>query len=240
MDSALKAVVFGFRGVLVADAALHRELTAEILQPWGIVFKPGEYRQCCLGVSENQSLWQILEQRGRAVNAEIVAELVERKQKLYCERFLKNPPRLAGVEQSLAQVRQLGLGCALVCGLAKTDLDRLLAKLGYSDYFGVLITATDALPAPDPASYRLALASLSSEPLAPWQGIAVVSTYSEILAAQTVGLEVLALPTEVPFHMLQRRVDWVVDRHDQIDWTQISAARTQSGPQKSPPVGGLD
>ncbi|WP_218082017.1 HAD family hydrolase [Anthocerotibacter panamensis] len=217
----VSAVIFNLQGILLADSKIQRQVTEELLQNWGIVLKPGEYRQVCLGRSDYEGLWAILERRGRAVNEQVVAELVRRKQHLYRERITRALPPMPGAHTCLEQVRQRGLLCALVSSLPQVDGEWILTQLGYRDYFSAVVYAADQ-PADqlERGSYDLVCRRLPGN-LDPWSCLVIESTYAGILAAQSLGMLVLALPSSVPFHMLQRRADWVVDRLDQIDWEEL-------------------
>jgi len=226
----LRAIIFSLSGVLVADARLQRQLTEEVLQPWGIVLRPGEYRQIFLNNPDAAGFFQLLERRGRAVNEQIAAELAERKQHLYEQRLVKTLPRMAGLEPALARLPQEGLVAGALLGQCSLgQAEHILRALDLRDFFQAVVVQQAAPPAPE--GHRVTLAALGQvlgEELAPWQALAVESTYAGILAAQTVGLEVLAIPSSVPFHMLQRRADWVVDRFDQVDWAVLRTVRAKT------------
>jgi beta-phosphoglucomutase-like phosphatase (HAD superfamily) len=53
--------------------------------------------------------------------------------------------------------------------------------------------------------------------------LGVEATYPGIAAGQAAGLAMVGLATMFPFHMVQRRADWVVDRLVQIEWNRLQA-----------------
>jgi beta-phosphoglucomutase-like phosphatase (HAD superfamily) len=133
----VQAVIFGLHGILLADTKLDRLLTSELLQNWGIVLRPGEYREVFLERSDALGLRMMLERRGRAVNDEIIAELVQKKQHLYRSYLEREIPRIEGVEDCLQQLQARGIPCLVVSNESQSPW--IVEHLGYGHYFKALL-----------------------------------------------------------------------------------------------------
>jgi len=204
-----QAVLWGLGGVIFRDSGLQYQLTCEVIQNWGIVFKPGEYRALCLNCSEAEGLRRILETRGRAVNDTIIAELLQRKYQLYRERLLRTDLVMPGLIPTLQKLQQQDIPCGLVAG--DTPLAEVQWRLEQTDLWRYFRSLT--------ADHAHALQALEVNDV--FTCLAIESAYPAILAAQSLGLTVLALPTQVPFHMLHRRADWVIDHLGQMEWEEL-------------------
>ncbi len=219
--TAFRACCWGLHGVLLADTGLRRQITTEVMADQGLALRPGEYLQWSLEGSAQQAVQLLLERRGRAVNDQIVSELLALEQQRYCEHLPRPLPIMPGLTESLDILRQGGLVNVLVCEESPEQTQTLIQELGYADYFGAYITA-DSSQNP----YAIALEYLRThlDPnLQAAECLVIESSYWLMRAARQAGMPILAITSRAPLHMVQRRADWVVDRYDQVDWQALFA-----------------
>ncbi len=216
----LRSVLFDFNGVIVDDEPLHRALFLQVLaEAEGLEVNRTDYRRFSLGRPDQEAFRAILSARGRTATAAQIKVLTGRKSELY--RSLADPQALLldGVRSTIEHLTARGLTLAIVSGALREEIDWLLSATGLVSFFPVIISAEDiARGKPDPEGYALALARAGVEAD---ESLAIEDSFAGIEAARAAGISVLALPTSVPFHMLQRRAGWVIDRFAQFDLEAI-------------------
>jgi beta-phosphoglucomutase len=221
-----KAVFFELSGVVVQDQALRRLSMEAILHDTGLVLGPEAYREVCLGRSDAVALRTILEMRGRTVTQALVQELVDKRSALYLSRIEQQCALVAGVQTCMGQLAQQGIPLGLVTSAPRREVIPVLMKMGLKDAFKVVVCGDEvAQSKPHPESYQTALIQLNQllgQAIEAPDCVALESTYPGVLSAQACGMQVVALPTVLPYQMLHRRADWVVDKFDQIEWERIA------------------
>ncbi len=98
---------------------------------------------------------------------------------------------LPGAEETLRRLKEDGYRLAIATTKVRCNVDGILGKLGWRDYFDTTVTG-DEVPRvkPDPAAFRLALRQMSMKA---FEALAVGDTINDVLAAQAVPMRVIAL-----------------------------------------------
>jgi HAD superfamily hydrolase (TIGR01509 family) len=128
------------------------------------------------------------------------------------------------------QLAQQGIPVGLVTHAPRREVIPVLIKMGVKDTFAVVVCGDEvAQSKPHPESYQTALIQLNQllgQSIEAPACVALESTYPGVLSAQACGMQAVGLPTILPYQMLHRRADWVVDHFDQIEWERIAQVVT--------------
>lgn len=229
----LEAVLLGWSGVVADDERIQGELINQLLVEDNL--RPLDlkdwqaYRLFYAGQPDRVRLGLLWQEQGRLLDQQGWERVLERKADLYAERIVQQNklPLMSGIRDLLTQLETLGLRWILVSGTSAREVEALLTLTGLSNRFNLRATGDDLAtqsPLTDGILHQLALSKLSLSPL---NALGIESTYAGIFSALSADLEVLGIPSMMPMHMLQRRVDWVFDRPDQIDWERLLRWRNQ-------------
>jgi beta-phosphoglucomutase len=226
----LKAVLFGFNGVIVNDEAVHQRLIEALLLEENLRPDAAEYMQVCLGRSDQACLMDLLNRRGRYVTEESLVRLIRKKTLLYQDWLAARdqPPLYPGLEDLIFRARAARYPMAIVTGAQRSEVEAVLQKAGLIDLFPVIISG-DSIPAaiskPAPDSYGLAIAELKQRfpdlHLKPDECVAIEDAYPGIEAAKQAGIPVIGVAHTYPYHMIQRCATWAVDYLIEIDFDWI-------------------
>ncbi|XHX77787.1 MAG: HAD family hydrolase [Stenomitos frigidus ULC029] len=224
----LKAVLFDFNGVIINDEPLHEKLIDELLLEENLRPKPGEFRQFCLGRSDRACLIDLWQHRGRVVTEEYASKLLVRKSTSYQTAIeqLETLPIYPGLQDLIFKLRVAKVKLAIVSGALRAEIELVLKRAQLSDYFSVIVAADQRLPSkPEPNSYLLAVDRLNqADPLLnlkPLECLAIEDTFAGIEAAKRARIPVVGVANTYPFHMLQRRANWVVDRLSDLEFDRV-------------------
>jgi beta-phosphoglucomutase len=224
-----KAVFFELSGVVVQDQALRRVYMDEVLRDAGLILGPEAYREVCLGRTDTVALRTLLEMRGRTVTQALLQELVDKRSVLYLSQ-IEQCALVTGVQTCIDQLAQQGIPLGLVTYAPRREVIPVLMQIGLKDAFAVVVCGDEvAQSKPYPESYQIALDQLNQrlgQVIEAPDCVAIESTYPGVLSAQACGMQVVGLPTVLPYQMLHRRADWVVDKFDQIEWERIAQVVT--------------
>lgn len=221
----LKAVLCDFNGVILDDEAIHAALIDEILLQENLRPQRGEYDLFCLGRSDRACLDNLLSRRGRAVTPAYLDKLVAQKAAAYRARLasMEPFPFFAGAIALLEKLHAAQLKIAIVTGALRSDVDLALERGNLT--VDCIISAESVergKPHPDPYLRAIeALQALGTD-LTAADCLAIEDTFVGIQSAREAGVKVLGVAHTYPFHMLQRRCHWVLDRLDQFDLAEIA------------------
>lgn len=242
----LRAVLFDFNGVIVDDEAIHARLISEILLSENLRPQADEYQQFCLGRSDRECLDNVLSRRGRYVNAAYLDKLLAEKSQAYQAELekLETLPLFPGVEELIKTLVSQNIKLGLVTGALRGEVEWMLQRAGLWADFSTVVTANDVSPGkPDPAGYVMAVNQLQDQcpdlELSPAHCLVIEDTFMGIEAAKRAGLPVLGVAHTFPFHMLQRRCNWAIDRFSELDLDYVQAVyakKTQPKPADSIPA----
>ena len=227
----LKAVFFGFHGVIINDDDIHPQLISQLLLAENLRFDPDEYQERYLGRSDRARLSSILQTRGRFVQDDYLDGLLRKKAAGYRE-WLRSQSKLAlypGLDDLLYQIRSRNYLAAIVTGAQRADVEEVLATAKLTDQFSLVVSASDmpaAASKPAPDSYLAAIDQLNllkpELALAPQNCLAVEACFAGIEAAKAANVPVVGVAQIYPYHMIQRCATWAVDYLNEIDFDWIA------------------
>ncbi len=197
----LRAILFDFNGVLVDDEPIHFELFRKVLAEEGIELAREVYYAQYLGFDDRDCLRAAFKAAGKALPAERLAELIERKSVYYQELVGEQGfPAFPGGRELIAEAAAAGLALGAVSGALRGEVAGGLEQLGVRSCFKVLVAAEDvAHSKPDPEGYRKGLEGLNalppvpSPPLRPREVVAIEDSPAGLEAAAACGLATLGV-----------------------------------------------
>ncbi|MEB3228887.1 MAG: HAD family phosphatase [Synechocystis sp.] len=236
----LKAVLLDFNGVVINDEAIHRQLVDELLLSENLrPLTPAEYQQFCLGRSDRACLVDLFEHRGRGLTEAYLQRLIDRKAEQYHEKLvaLETLPIYDGLQAFLDRLQLQRLAIALVTGAVRSEVEYILERSGLRSYFQVIVAGDDITASkPQPDGYLTAIAHLNehrlttqdeeailvdSAELLPKHCLAIEDTFAGIEAAKTAGVPVVGIAHTYPYHFMQRKANWAIDRFDELDLDRL-------------------
>ncbi len=226
---ALKAVLFGFNGIIINDEVIRQTLSEQVLLAENLRPNPDDYHAVCLGKSDRACLKALLFQRGRTLNDEALDKLLAQETAAY-RAWLEPQEKLPiypGLEDLIFRCRTSQVKMAIVTGVERSQVEMVLAQAKLAEHFPIAIAGDDisvagSKPAPD--GYLKAIEQLNvAHPdlqLQASECLAIEDSFAGIEAAKNAGISVVGVAHTYPNHMLQRRATWVVDylREIKLEW----------------------
>jgi len=146
------AVLFDFDGVLADTEPIHYSCWREILVPFGIDLNWDFYRKQCIGLSDRLMIQRLASERMPPIPFEEIWPEYERKQVMFRERLMADPPFLA---ETVELIRDLSpvLKLAVVSSSGRTEVEPPLERAGIRPCFQAFVCGREVpnlKPAPDP------------------------------------------------------------------------------------------
>lgn len=233
----LKAVLFGFSGVIINDRAIHQQLIDEILIGENLRPKPGEYRQVCLGRSDRACLIALLSSRGRVVPDAYLSQLLSQKSKAYLAQLdsLNKLPIYVDVEDLIFKLRAAPLKMALASGSPRAEIEFVLERSQLAQHFSIVIADEDLHDRQSEADIFLqtieGLNQVFPElKLLPSESLAIQDSLAGIQAAKLARVPVVGVAHTYPMYMLQRQASWVVDYLSDLELERVRQVYEQATP----------
>jgi beta-phosphoglucomutase len=201
-----KAVIFDFDGVIVDTEPLHYAAFQRTLEPLGLHFSWEEYVETYIGFDDRDAFRHAFSVKGKTVGREELHTLIGQKADFFCDVISDGVSAYPGVVDLITQLSLKKFPLAICSGALRSDIDPILAMLGISHCFEVIVTAEDvAASKPDPESYRLAFTRLQTihhNRFALCETIAIEDTPAGIASATAAGLMVCAVTNSYPAEKL--------------------------------------
>lgn len=202
----LTSVIFDFDGIIVDTEPLHYRAFQAILEPLGLGYPWEEYVERYMGFDDRDAFREAFQAHGRSLPPRELERLIEEKAAAFQEIISGGVPPYPGVVELIGSIRGT-LPLALCSGALRGDILPILAGLGLSDAFDVMVTADEvAASKPDPASYRLAAERLAvafpDRGVAPATSLAIEDTPAGIASATGAGISVVAVTNSYPAERL--------------------------------------
>ncbi|MEL6938887.1 MAG: HAD family phosphatase [Cyanobacteria bacterium J06598_1] len=226
---ALKAVLFGFNGIVLNDEAIRQALSNQLLLDENLRPDGDDYKQVCFGRSDRACLKALLAQRGRTVTDESLDKMLAKKSTAYQQWLegLDKLPLYPGLDDLIFRCRAADVKMAIVTGAQRQQVVSVLALTEFAEYFSVIVAGDDVSSAgskPAPDGYLQAISRLNTThaglDLKADECIAIEDSFAGIESAKSAEVPVVGVAHVYPNHMLQRRATWVVDylREIKLDW----------------------
>jgi beta-phosphoglucomutase len=233
----LKAVLFDFNGVIINDEAIHRELIDELLLAENLPPQGKEFWKVSLGRSDSRSerlcqragLQELLKLRGRFVTDEYLDKLIAKKATAYRQRLeqLEALPIYDDVVPFIEQMCNSQYKLAIVSGASRSGIELVVKQAKIGLYFDTIVSGDDIdRSKPDPEGYLLAVDRLNKLypdlNLLPSECLAIEDTFVGLQAVKAAGIQAVAIAHTYPFHMLQRRANWTIDRFADLEFDRVN------------------
>ncbi|HXE97942.1 MAG TPA: HAD family phosphatase [Dongiaceae bacterium] len=197
-----EAVIFDFDGVIVDTEPLHYAAFQKTLEPLGLRFSWQEYIETYIGFDDRDAFRHAFSSKGTILSQDKLYSLIEQKAAFFRDVVAAGVPVYPGVLDLIFHLHAHKIPLAICSGALRSDIDPILAMLGISEYFGVIVAADDvAVSKPDPECYQLAFQRLQSAQQNGFSKdatIAIEDTPAGISAAKAAGLTVYAVTNSYP------------------------------------------
>lgn len=197
-----EAVIFDFDGVIVDTEPLHYAAFQRTLEPLGLHFSWQEYVETYIGFDDRDAFRHAFSSKGKILGQDELHSLIEQKAAFFQEVIRSDVSAYPGVLDLIIHLHAHKTPLAICSGALRADIDPILAMLGISDYFDVIVTADDvAASKPDPECYQLAFQRLQSAHQSGFSKnatVAIEDTPAGISAAKAAGLMVYAVTNSYP------------------------------------------
>lgn len=200
----LRAVLFDCNGVIADDEPIHFLLFQRVLREEGLDLAREEYEARYLHFDDVHAFRAILRDRGHRPHPARVADLVERKARLYRAAVpgqLRIFPGVKELVRALAERFPL----AVASGARREEIQFILSEAGLLSYFTAVVGSEDVRDAkPDPEPFLLALDRINAarrgrdEPILPAQCVVIEDSVGGIEGAVAAGMRCLAVTNTYP------------------------------------------
>ncbi|MDD2853619.1 MAG: HAD family hydrolase [Desulfuromonadaceae bacterium] len=198
----VEAVIFDFDGVIVDTEPLHYTAFQRTLEPLDLHFTWEEYVETYIGFDDRDAFRHAFLAKNLPLGQNELHALIEKKAAFFQEVIRSDVSPYPGVLDLIHHLHTHDIPLAICSGALRADIDPILAMLGISDLFDVIITADDvAASKPDPECYQLAFTRLHiihQSRFAQERTIAIEDTPAGISAASAAGLKVCAVTNSYP------------------------------------------
>jgi beta-phosphoglucomutase len=212
-----EAVVFDFDGVIVDTEPLHYAAFQRVLVPLGLGFSWDQYVDSYMGFDDRDAFIEAFKATDNVLSAAALQGFIDRKADIFQEIIRDGISAYPGVVELVRHLRASRTPLAICSGALRSDITPILATLGITECFDVVVTAEDvARSKPDPECYRMAHTRLNQFrglDLAPGQVLAIEDTPAGIAAAKGAGLVVIAVTNSYPAAHLSQ-ADQIVESLD--------------------------
>ena len=210
-----EAVLFDFDGILVDSEPMHYKAFLEVLDPLGMGFPWKEYVEIYMGFDDRDAFREAFLSKGIELDDANLGKLVAAKSRAFQDGLRGGVTAYPGAVPMIRSLHAAGRPLALCSGALRSDIDPILARLGVTRCFDVIVSADDVRRSkPDPESYVVAFRRLSETHPAsrtdPGKSIAVEDTPAGIRSAKGAGLRALAV-TNSCGDLELAEADWIVD-----------------------------
>lgn len=200
----IRAVLFDFNGVLIADEAIHVDLLDRVLGEEGVT-PPADSRVRFLGRPDRDCLREGFALVGRTIEDGDLHRLLARKASYYGDHVRRAGHPL--VDSGIALLRSVaaaGLPVGIVSGALRSEIDQALRQAGVRALVKVVVAAEDVrVGKPSPEGYLRGLDLLNATPplparlLHPHEVLAIEDAPVGLRAARDAGLATLGVATSV-------------------------------------------
>jgi beta-phosphoglucomutase len=224
---ALKVVLFDFNGVIMDDEPIHAQLIQDVIASENMRCS-AEDVQRFVGRSDRACLQDFFGLKGRVLSPESLNKLLAQKTVVYQQRIqeLDVLPLFAGVRELISAFQAFEIKLGIVSGAQRGEIELVLAQAQLQDAFEVTIASEDiATSKPSPEGYLQAVKQFSALypdlNLQPSDCLAIEDSFPGLEAAISAQIPVVGVAHTYPFHMLQRRANWAIDRLKDLEMARL-------------------
>jgi len=205
----VRAVLFDLDGVLIDSMPVHEQAWRQVLEEIGIRLD-SLYIRLHEGEKAETTVHELLRQHGREMSEGEVAQLIERKRRLY--RGAAPHGLIPEARRTVEKLRAAHIRCGIVTGSVRSNMATVLSE-GEIALFDPIISAemyNQGKPHPEPYLKALELLQLPAQ-----ECLVVENAPRGIQSARAAGIKVAALTLTLPREYLTE-ADVVLDRHDEL------------------------
>ena len=203
---AATAVLWDLDGVLVDSTRYHYDAYQQLLEEAGRELSFDEFRSL-IGLRNETILRRLL----GGLSAAEAERLADRKETLFRGRIAGNVEALPGAAELVRHLRREGVLLAIVSSTPRANIELILASLGLTDAFSVVVGAEDAQRGkPDPEGFLVAAERLR---VPPTECVVLEDAPEGIEGAKAAGMRCIGVSTTRPPERLGG-ADIVVERLD--------------------------
>ena len=201
MTSALQAIIFDFDGVIADSEPLHFRAFQQALAEEGIELAPKEYYARYLGYDDVGMFQAFGEDRGLAMDAARVKELVARKGVKLQAMMSAGSVLFPGAADFVRAAAQ-AVPIAIASGALRHEIVEIIEAAGVSDLFAAIVASGDTPESkPSPEPYRLAFERLretTGTALDPRRCVAIEDSRWGLESARGAGLRCVGVTNSYP------------------------------------------
>lgn len=201
MTSALQAIIFDFDGVIADSEPLHFRAFQQALSEDGLELAPKEYYARYLGYDDVGMFQAFGEDRGLAMDAARVKELVARKG-LKLQAMMSAGSVLFPGAADFVRAAASAVPIAIASGALRHEIVEIIEAAGVSDLFAAIVASGDTPESkPSPEPYRLAFERLretTGTALDPRRCVAIEDSRWGLESARGAGLRCVGVTNSYP------------------------------------------
>jgi len=201
VTSALQAIIFDFDGVIADSEPLHFRAFQQALAEDGLELAPKEYYARYLGYDDVGMFQAFGEDRGLAMDAARVKELVARKG-LKLQAMMSAGSVLFPGAADFVRVAAQAVPIAIASGALRHEIVEIVEAAGVSDLFAAIVASGDTPESkPSPEPYRLAFERLreaTGTALDPRRCVAIEDSRWGLESARGAGLRCVGVTNSYP------------------------------------------
>lgn len=210
----VKAVIFDFDGVISDSEPCHFTAVNMVLEKFGVQLTSDEYYASFLGCTDKALFESIGEKFNTDYENTPIEELVEQKAIFFEEIIRKADHLIEGIPQFIKMLKTGGIKIGIYSGATQDDIELMLEKSGFAEYFDVIVSADDVENGkPDPEGYLKALEQInkvSNAKILPQQCVVIEDSHWGIAAAKKAGMRIIAVTNSYPANELED-ADLIID-----------------------------
>jgi beta-phosphoglucomutase len=201
VTSALQAIIFDFDGVIADSEPLHFRAFQQALAEDGLELAPKEYYARYLGYDDVGMFQALGQDRGLAMDAGRVKELVARKG-VKLQSMMSAGSVLFPGAADFVRVAAQAVPIAIASGALRHEIVEIIEAAGVSDLFAVIVASGDTPESkPSPEPYRLAFERLreaTGMALDPRRCVAIEDSRWGLESARGAGLRCVGVTNSYP------------------------------------------
>jgi beta-phosphoglucomutase len=201
VTSALQAIIFDFDGVIADSEPLHFRAFQQALAEDGLELAPKEYYARYLGYDDVGMFQAFGEDRGLALDAARVKELVARKGVKLQAMMSAGSVLFPGAADFVRAAAQ-AVPIAIASGALRHEIVEIIEASGVSDLFAAIVASGDTPESkPSPEPYRLAFERLretTGTALDPRRCVAIEDSRWGLESARGAGLRCVGVTNSYP------------------------------------------
>ena len=225
----LRAVIFDFNGIIVDDEPIHFELFQKVFAEEGIALSKDAYYERYLGFDDRGAFSFGYREHHRALSADKLAELIDRKAVYYQTAIRNHVAIFPGVKELVADLAN-DFPLAVASGALRHEIETILTTAGLIHQFKSIVSAEDVEHGkPEPEIFLKALDGLNDKidkAIEAGNCVVIEDSKEGIKGARRAGMKCLAVTNSHPAELLGE-ADLIVNSLEEVglaDFARLCAS----------------